>query len=65
MEKLVIAILNYGTSEVDIKTINVQTVDGLVMLEKVEDKLEELGYKLSEIDFMFNSPGKITLNIKA
>lgn len=65
MEKLVIAILNYGTSEVDIKTINVQTVDGLVMLEKVEDKLEELGYKLSEIDFMFNSPGNITLNVTA
>lgn len=63
MEKIVVAILNYMTADVDVISMEVKSEEDRVQNETVEEKLTDLGYSIGNIEYMFTKAGKMNLNI--
>lgn len=63
MEKIVVAILNYSTADVDVISIEVNSKEDRVQNETVEKKLTDLGYSIGNIEYMFTKAGNMNLNI--
>lgn len=64
-EKITIAVLNYAALDVEIVTVNIEkNGEELLQCEQIEEKLEELGYRLKDISYMTSSENEINLKFK-
>lgn len=60
MSKQTIAILNYENSTVEVRELPSHLIGDSVQIEDVEDWLDDQGYSVSNIQFMY---GDLTISI--